>query len=341
MTRKPFSQQVLKYGLILATIGSLLPWAEVSLGQVHPSLLSFHKVCAQRGDSQRHQNIINPLQDHKVFCDQAAKNRQSLINPTFTKPSQTFTLCNWNVYGLPIKKSGRRQKHIADIVAYGCDIFAGQEHWSIIDRASFRKQARQHVPSWNFKYFGHPLLVHPGSGVMIGSIWPIVKTRYSPWPGGLFKNAGYKGVGYAQLKTPYGLLDLYNLHLAAGRNRALKEKQLQHLVQFVQATHEPHLPLIVTGDFNFGKNWRLQSNKAPAFQWLSAQLGVRAVGFQSRIEHTFLNQRVNYHDFRILADWATAREVYMSCPFIRELTDHPGVVTRLSIQPASLPQGRE
>lgn len=300
--------------------------------QQRKALYSFQNPCAERGDTLRHKNVINPLQNDNVICNRLDRQQSESSLPRKIKLSNAITLCNWNVYGLPVKQSGQRQENIADYVAYGCDIFSGQEHWIFSDRNRFRKQAQGHVPAWNFRYFDHPVPFHPGSGILIGSVWPIRKTQYSPWPGGIIRNAGYKGVGYAQIITPRGLLDLYNLHLAAGRSFKLKEKQLKHLVAFVNKTHDPNLPLAITGDFNFNQRWKLPSTQVNALDWLNEKLGVRPVGFKSRIEYTLLDNQLQYLDHRILANWATPREVYMSKPFIRELGDHPGIITRVQIQ---------
>ena len=313
---------------------SFLSLLFASASEALPShnLLAFQAQCLERGDTARHQNVSNPLSRDEVACDSELKWRALARREAIAKFTDGITLCNWNVYGLPVKKSGTRQKNIADYVAYGCDIFSGQEHWSVFDRSGFRGRSRNTFSDWTFKYFSHPLPLHPGSGIMIGSVWPIVKTKYSPWPGGLFKNAGYKGVGYAQIRTPQGLLDLYNLHLAAGRSFDLKEKQVEHLIEFVQKTHDPSLPLVINGDFNFNRRWRLPSRKVNALTWLNEKLEVRPVGFQSRIEYTLLNDRVSYLDHRVLADWDD-REVYMSEPFIKELADHPGILTRVLLKP--------
>jgi endonuclease/exonuclease/phosphatase family metal-dependent hydrolase len=287
---------------------------------------AFQDPCAMRGNSLRHEKVLNPLPDYRMVC--VDSNR---ISQTLFLPQETITLCNWNVYGLPMQNSGQRQANVADYIAYGCDIFSGQEHWSVFDRGRFRRQARSHFPDWSFKYFGHPVPLHPGSGIMIGSIWPIQKNNYSPWPGGIVRNTGYKGVGYAQITTPRGSLDLYNLHLAAGRSAQLKETQLKHLITFVNQTHDPSLPLVITGDFNFAQSFKLPSQGMNALDWLEQSLGVRPAGFMSRIEFTLISDQVRYIDHRVLADWATPKEVYLSEPFIREWGDHPGIITKIRL----------
>ncbi len=249
--------------------------------------------------------------------------------------SSSISLCNWNVWGLPlVTKSGTRIKRIAEHIAYGCDIYSGQEHWSLLDRASFREQVKSRVPSWNFTYFGHPFPLHPGSGLVVGSIWPILKKDYAPWPG-LIKNLGYKGVGYVQIKTPQGLLDVYNLHLAAGNVSNLKEQQLEHMTNFVKATHDPALPVVINGDFNFTRGWTLPKAKVDAIDQLSQALGITPIGFKDRIEYTFINHRLRYFDHRVLAEWDTPRKVWVSEPFKKQFSDHPGIVTRVLIEDPS------
>ena len=67
----------------------------------------------------------------------------------------------------------------------------------------------------------------------------------------LVERIGRKGVLEATIETPYGVIQVFNIHLHMGMNffaRSARVKQLKSVIERIKSHR--YLPIILAGDFN-------------------------------------------------------------------------------------------
>lgn len=198
-----------------------------------------------------------------------------------------------------------------------------------------------------------------GNGLWILSAYPIEESwfhRYShsnPWYS--ISEGDYwagKGVGLARLALPGGdLIDIYNTHAQAGRgnpdNELVRDGQMKELAQFVRSSRTPDAPAVILGDFNTRPG-------APDYERVVRETPlVRVMKLPSEIDHIFAVEDAHYrfepvetleirgriqgsHAGLFLSRAPTLSEWWQmnwGPPSVTELSDHPGYLVALRIQP--------
>jgi endonuclease/exonuclease/phosphatase family metal-dependent hydrolase len=91
-------------------------------------------------------------------------------------------------------------------------------------------------------------------GLVIFSKFPIMQYKFIPFnqfTPSLAERIGRKGVLEATIETPYGVIQVFNIHLHMGGNflaRSIRVKQLKSVLEHI--TVQRHGPVILAGDFN-------------------------------------------------------------------------------------------
>jgi endonuclease/exonuclease/phosphatase family metal-dependent hydrolase len=91
-------------------------------------------------------------------------------------------------------------------------------------------------------------------GLVIFSKFPIIQYKFMPFnqfTPSLIEHIGRKGVLEATIKTAYGLIQIFNIHLHMGNNflaHNIRVKQLQSVLERMKL--QGNLPIILAGDFN-------------------------------------------------------------------------------------------
>jgi endonuclease/exonuclease/phosphatase family metal-dependent hydrolase len=91
-------------------------------------------------------------------------------------------------------------------------------------------------------------------GLVIFSKFPIIQHTFIPFnhfTPSLVERIGRKGVLEATIETPYGVMQIFNIHLHMGINffaRRARVKQLKSVIERMKVHR--HLPIILAGDFN-------------------------------------------------------------------------------------------
>ena len=139
------------------------------------------------------------------------------------------------------------------------DILCLQEVWQASDRAFVVEQARKQGYIFSAYFAARGV----GSGLLILSIFPIIETQFKQFDvRGRADRIYYgdyvagKGIGLARVKTPAGIVDVYNTHTIAQYQsdekdefRAHRRTQHYEISQFI-AAHTTANPVILAGDFN-------------------------------------------------------------------------------------------
>ncbi len=177
------------------------------------------------------------------------------LQETFTLKCLTFN--TWGIRIMPHQKLRLRaisttlQERKEDIVCL-------QEVWSAKDRELIVAQNHHSYP-YSFYFASNGV----GSGLLTLSKHPIIETAFIQFRArGRADRVYYgdyiagKGIGLTCIKTPSGILDLYNTHTVAQYDsdhrdefRAHRRSQHYQITQFIQE-HTTTNPVILLGDFN-------------------------------------------------------------------------------------------
>ncbi len=139
------------------------------------------------------------------------------------------------------------------------DILCFQEVWQAQDRDLIVRQAR----NCGYIYAAYFAAKGVGSGLLVLSIFPIVETHFKQFAlRGRADRIYYgdyiagKGIGLACIKTPAGIIDVYNTHTIAQYHpdkddifRAHRRTQHYEISQFINQ-HTESNPVMLMGDFN-------------------------------------------------------------------------------------------
>src|SRR5262249_38163106 len=91
-------------------------------------------------------------------------------------------------------------------------------------------------------------------GLVIFSKFPIIRYKFIPFnqfTPSLIEHIGRKGVLEATIETPYGVVQLFNIHLHVGKHflaHSIRVKQLKSVLELMKSYG--NVPVILAGDFN-------------------------------------------------------------------------------------------
>lgn len=183
-----------------------------------------------------------------------------------------FCIFYQNTWGVPIiaKDLKERFHKLKEILSSQCyDIVVLIEVWSETDREELLHVCEN--SSYISNYFFSPGIGVPfprvsGSGIMIFSKFPIIKTMYHSFSvNGLPHHLehsdyyGSKGVGYCKLHTYEGDIDIFITHIHSTYKKdhldylPCRISQIYELINFIKTTGKSPLILLV-GDLNCQKN---------------------------------------------------------------------------------------
>ena len=182
-----------------------------------------------------------------------------LLPPRSASP---LTMVSFNIWDVPYWFVKNRQPRLRQIAAYlqrlDADIICLQESFDVPHRrliydhlgveryyASGGLDATRHAPLASFDTTG---------GLVILSQFPLLQSHFRPFTQftpSWIERIARKGILEALLETPYGRMQVLNLHLHAGAHglaRRIRFKQLQSVVE--RMPWQRTVPAIVAGDFN-------------------------------------------------------------------------------------------
>ena len=171
-------------------------------------------------------------------------------------------IVSFNIWDLPYWFVKHRQQRIRHIAAYlrrlDAEIICLQESFDVHHRrliyehlgveryyASGGLEATRHAPLASFDTTG---------GLVILSKFPISESHFRPFTQftpSWIERIARKGVLEATLETPYGRMQVCNIHVHAGKHvlaRRIRFKQLKSVVERMQG--QCNVPAILAGDFN-------------------------------------------------------------------------------------------
>ena len=171
----------------------------------------------------------------------------SIFNTAHATP---FRSISYNVWGLPspFKLSHKNLEKIQrSLFYYSPDVVALQE--------TFTKRAKIFESTPTLPFYAYGPAKGKGkfinSGLMTLSKYPIVAVKHEKFK----KCAGTdcfsaKGILLTTIQFPDGkLLDVYNTHLNAGKNKKVKWSQINQVITFIQKNSSVN-PYVIHGDFN-------------------------------------------------------------------------------------------
>jgi endonuclease/exonuclease/phosphatase family metal-dependent hydrolase len=181
--------------------------------------------------------------------------------PQRTNASQ-LKIVSFNIWDLPYWFIRNRKQRILQIAEYlrrlDAEIVCLQESFDVHHRrvlyeylgfqryyASGGFEETRKAPFAEFDTTG---------GLVIFSKFPILQSTFIPFhqfTPSLIERIGRKGVLEATIETPYGTMQVFNIHLHMGRKffaRRIRFRQLKSVLERVKMQRQ--LPIIVAGDFN-------------------------------------------------------------------------------------------
>ncbi len=183
------------------------------------------------------------------------------------RKASVLRVLTFNIWDLPpiVKDIATRMNAIGQQLAtMHLDIVALQEAWNAAARARIAQAA--HLGGLAYTHYYQSGIA--GSGLMLLSRFPIVETAFYRFPLGgrreQFWETDYfagKGIGFARVLTPLGLMDVYNTHTVASytadehdENRPYRLADLYECVRFMNRSSAQ--PVICCGDFNTRREQR-------------------------------------------------------------------------------------
>ena len=210
----------------------------------------------------------------------------SCTKTTHQMSTSQLKIVSFNIWDLPYWFVKNRRQRILQIAEYlqslDAEIVCLQESFDVhhrrllyehlgLDRyyASGGFEETRKVPFALFDTTG---------GLVIFSKFPIMQYKFIPFnqfTPSLAERIGRKGVLEATIETPYGVIQVFNIHLHMGGNflaRSIRVKQLKSVLEHI--TVQRHGPVILAGDFN--ENVITEQKKfVTMLQSIGAQLQVR------------------------------------------------------------------
>jgi endonuclease/exonuclease/phosphatase family metal-dependent hydrolase len=181
-------------------------------------------------------------------------------------PHQTsaaqLKIVSFNIWDLPYWFVKNRQQRIRQIADYlqrlDAEIVCLQESFDVQHRRLLyeRLGVERYYASGGFEETRKvPFSVFDTTGgLVIFSKFPIIQYEFIPFnhfTPSLVEHIGRKGVLEAIIETPYGIMQVFNIHLHVGRHffaHNIRVKQLKSVLERMKM--RPHLSSILAGDFN-------------------------------------------------------------------------------------------
>ena len=185
----------------------------------------------------------------------------------YTKiPHQTSSpqlkIVSFNIWDLPYWFVRNREQRILQIAEclqqLDAEIICLQESFDVHHRRLLyeRLGCDRYYASGGFEETRKaPLAVFDTTGgLVIFSKFPIIQDTFIPFKQftpSLIERIGRKGVLEATIETPYGVMQVFNIHLHMGKNffaHSIRVKQLKSVLELMK--EQRHAPIILAGDFN-------------------------------------------------------------------------------------------
>src|SRR5215510_1438337 len=181
--------------------------------------------------------------------------------PYQTSASQ-LKIVSFNIWDLPYWFVKNRRQRILQIAEYlqrlDAEIICLQESFDV----QHRRLLYEHLGLERYYASGGfaetrkaPLAVFDTTGgLVIFSKFPIIQHKFIPFnqfTPSLVERIGRKGVLEATIKTPYGVIQVFNIHLHVGKNflaHSIRVKQLKSVLERMKS--QRNSPIILAGDFN-------------------------------------------------------------------------------------------
>src|SRR5262249_47093706 len=181
--------------------------------------------------------------------------------PLQTSASQ-LKIVSFNIWDLPYWFVKNRRQRILQIAEYlqrlDAEIICLQESFDVHHRRLLYEHLglERYYTSGGFEETRKvPLAVFDTTGgLVIFSKFPIIQHQFIPFnqfTPSLVERIGRKGVLEATIETPYGVMQVLNIHLHMGKNffaRNTRVKQLKSILELIKL--QQHYPVILAGDFN-------------------------------------------------------------------------------------------
>jgi sphingomyelin phosphodiesterase 2 len=258
-------------------------------------------------------------------------NFRAMITPA---PLKILTLNCWGIPYFSKKRAQRIKAIINTIKKSDWDVVALQEVWLKNDRLKIEREA-------GFKFvtsFENKKLI--GSGMMLLSRYEILETSFYEF---CAKGLSYKlkefdfhtgkGIGFASIKTPFGVIPFFNTHLIAdysahsksASNRIFRLAQIAEVVAFVESKVEDSF--IFCGDLNTSEN-------DLEFRLFSTRLRIKKLFAQEstfdnkrRIDHILVGSFSESYKFEVMKIQNVLTEVVESIGM--KHSDHEGISAHL------------
>src|SRR5215470_20212372 len=181
--------------------------------------------------------------------------------PHQTSASQ-LKIVSFNIWDLPYWFVKNRRQRILQIAEYlrrlDAEIVGLQESFDVHHRRLLYEHLglERYYTSGGFEETRKvPLAVFDTTGgLVIFSKFPIIQHKFIPFnhfTPSLVERIGRKGVLEATIETPYGVMQVFNIHLHMGRSffaHHIRVKQLKSVLEYMKV--QQYMSIILAGDFN-------------------------------------------------------------------------------------------
>lgn len=252
---------------------------------------------------------------------------------------RVLTFNAWGIWMITPAREARMAAIGPAIAALDPDVVAMQEVWVDADAEALAHALAEAGLPHHQRFFS----TWPGdSGLFIASRFPIERTDFIEYSAGTHPDIPWhvdwlagKGLGRVRLQTPAGPVDVANTHVQAGygsgRYALIQLAQLMEAADFLE--QDGDAPLVVAGDLN------VPCDSLP-YRAFARRLALRPMrstcGIDSISTRSGGGRALEVMDVQdvltspvALADGSTQR-----------LSDHPGVLVELALQPAAEAQAR-
>jgi endonuclease/exonuclease/phosphatase family metal-dependent hydrolase len=273
--------------------------------------------------------------------------------PQQTSASQ-LKIVSFNIWDLPYWFVKNRRQRILQIAEYlqrlDAEIICLQESFDVHHRRLLYEHLglERYYASGGFEETRNaPLAVFDTTGgLVIFSKFPIIQHKFVPFnqfTPSLVERIGRKGVLEATIETPYGAVQVLNIHLHVGKHffaRNIRVKQLKSILKRIKVP--PYLPIILAGDFN--ENALMEQKKFLTIlqsRGLTHSLHFEQYEFMPsyRINNPFVNNWINWSKYSrrldyilvsLTEDFDLKVAQYEPMYLIPPLSDHDPVFLSLS-----------
>jgi endonuclease/exonuclease/phosphatase family metal-dependent hydrolase len=268
--------------------------------------------------------------------------------------SSHLKIVSFNIWDLPYWFVKNRQQRILQIAEYlqrlDAEIICLQESFDVHHRRLLyeRLGCDRYYASGGFEQTRKAPLasLDTTGGLVIFSRFPIIEHTFIPFnqfTPSLVERIGRKGVLEAIIETPYGVMQVFNIHLHMGRGffaHHIRVKQLKSVLERMKA--QQYMCIILAGDFN--ENTLMEQKKF--ITMLQSSGLTHSVSFAPyermpsyRLNNPLVNNwldrvkgscRFDYILVRLTEDFDLKISQYEPIYLIPALSDHDPVILSLS-----------